>query len=301
MARRLTTLRALSNSLSQASISTLADRASSTTASTAGPSYSNDYLNELKAANLSKSLQTDQPVEDPLYGQDSGEYNSSSIARYGADGDDFTVTAPSEKLLPTEDAIITAKVQRETARRLGIDNPSAPSSSKSDDYISLQVGMPTSKRESRLVREEDELGEGEDDFSAFTGAKERIALGRKGRKDMERKRKEEMRALIEGGQDDDDVMLLGGKKAQTNDDDDEEEREWELAQIRRGEQRRGAATGEEDGEPYRPASSKLASPCTFLPFRADSHSTLLARSTRTASLTNAHRYIKALEERPCRT
>lgn len=122
----------------------------------------------------------------------------------------------------------------------------------------MQVGIPTSKRESRLVREEDELGEGEDAFSAFTGAKERIALGKKGRKDTERNWKEEMRALIEGGQDGDDVMLLGGKKTNVH-DRNEEEREWELAQIRRGEQRRGAATGDDDGEPYRPASSKLYS------------------------------------------
>lgn len=209
---------------------------------------------------MSKSLplRTSEQLEDdvPIYTQDSGEYDSSALARFGAqDDDDFTVTSTSEKLVPTEDAIITAKVQRETARRLGIDNPSA-TSSKSDDYISLQVGMPTSKRESRLVREEDELGEGEDDFSAFTGAKERIALGKKGRKDMERKRKDEMRALIEGGQDDDDVMLLGGGKKANINEDDEEEREWELAQIRRGEQRRGTATGDDDGEPYRPASSK---------------------------------------------
>lgn len=199
-------------------------------------------------------MTTDGLAEDSMFGQATGDSNGTSLARYGVDDDDFTVNAPTEKLLPTEDAIITAKVQRETARRLGIDNPSAPN--KSEDFISLQVGMPTSKRESRLVREEDELGEAEDDFSAFTGAQERIALGKKGQKAMERKRKDEMRALIEATQEDDDVLLLGGKGPAI--EEDEEEREWELAQIRRGEQRRGAAAGDDDGEPYRPASSKLS-------------------------------------------
>lgn len=249
---------------------------------------------------MSKSLAVDQLDEDaPVYAQSNSEYNDNvtSLARYGVeDNDDFTMTAGREKLLPTEDAIITAKVQRETARRLGIDNPSG-AASKSDDYISLQVGMPTSKRESRLVREEDELGEGEDDFSAFTGAKERIALGKKGRKEMERKRKEEMRALIEGGQDDDDVMLLGGKNASV--EGDEEEREWEMAQIRRGEQRRGAATGNDDGEPYRPASSKFE-PICHSPWKDRfgrlTISYLLPRSTRAATSTYTHWHFKASKE-----
>lgn len=186
-------------------------------------------------------------------------YNDTSLARYGntIEDDDFTITGSSNKILPSDNAIAAAKLRRETARRSGVDNESS-SKSQSDDFISLQVGLPTSKRESRLVREEDEIGEGEDDFSQYTGAEERIALGKKGRKEMERKRKEEMKALIEGGQEDNDnVMLLGGNGnvRGLDQESDEEEKEWEMAQIRRGEQRRGVFA-DEDGEPYRPASSE---------------------------------------------
>ena len=68
--------------------------------------------------------------------------------------------------------------------------------------------------ESRLMREEDELGEGEDgrlsldfhitllttwvaEMAEYTGAQERIALGKKGRKDEERKRRMGMAEMIE--------------------------------------------------------------------------------------------------------
>lgn len=244
--------RALSNSLSQASIASLAGRANSTP-SAAGPSYSNDYLNQLKAANVSKPQSNPSNDYDSLLHEEpTSGYNDSSLARY-ADQDDFTmVSSSSEKLLPTQDAIAAAKARRETARRLGIDNVSSASKSEADDYISLQVGIRSSKGQSRLSKNDDEEigGDGEDDFSAFTGSEERIALGKKGRKAMERKRKEEMRALIEGEQGDDDVLMLGGKAAKMAEDNDED-REWEMAQIRRG-----AAIGDDDGEPYRPAASK---------------------------------------------
>jgi GC-rich sequence DNA-binding factor len=216
----------------------------------------------LKAANVSKSLASpsaDIIDDSATYGNEAVPYDDTSLSRYGntIEDDDFTISGSSSRPLPSENAIAAAKIRRETARRLGIDNQSTDGqTAKEDDFISLQVGMPTSKRESRLVREEDEIGEGEDDFSNFTGAEERIALGKKGRKDMERKRKEEMRALIEGGQEDDqDVLMLGGGGGKKVDqEEDEEEREWEMAQIRRGEQRRGILA-DDDGEPYRPATS----------------------------------------------
>lgn len=68
--------------------------------------------------------------------------------------------------------------------------------------------------DSRLMREEDELGEGDDgmyvlrflgmslngretDMAEFTGAKERIALGKKARKAEERNRRKGMVEMIE--------------------------------------------------------------------------------------------------------
>lgn len=195
----------------------------------------------------------------------------SALSRYSTSGmvedddNDEFVTSVHSTLVPTEDTIMDAKTQRENARRLGLDhipgsNAESRGSSGQDDYISLTVGMPTSKRESRLVREEDEIGEGDDAYAAYTGAQERIALGKKGRKEMEKRRKAEMRALIEGGQGgEDDDGLGGGDGTIGMPKDDEEEREWEMAQIRRGGRRGrlgGADDGNDDGEPHRSAPSK---------------------------------------------
>ena len=69
-----------------------------------------------------------------------------------------------------------------------------------EDFISLSV----TKRdeyagphpESRLVREEDELGEGEDEFAEYTSAQDRIALGKKSRKLEASKRRTAMEEMI---------------------------------------------------------------------------------------------------------
>ena len=219
--------RNLSQSMSQASLS-------SSLAHSSAPSYSKDDLAQLMAANAPASS-----AVAPSNG--SSKYDSLTMSKFGhrpPEADDEA----AETLLPTESAIASAKARRETARKLGVDNMA----SNSADFISLEVGMPTSKRESRLVREEDEIGEGEDDHAQYTGADERVPLGKKGRQALEKRRKDELRGLI------DDVMgeeedVLGA------DEDDEEAREWEMAQIRRGAQR---STREDANEkaPYRAAA-----------------------------------------------
>lgn len=50
--------------------------------------------------------------------------------------------------------------------------------------------------ESRLIREEDEVGSGEDDFAEFTGATERIPLGREADRLKKRERRRHMKTLI---------------------------------------------------------------------------------------------------------
>lgn len=112
--------------------------------------------------------------------------------------------------IPSESSIKTAKERRERLRKTGV--------STDEDYISLSL----TKREdvdqgphpeSRLVREEDELGEGDDgmpslhlrwllskrevtEFSEYTSAQERIALGKKARKQATTQRREAMKELI---------------------------------------------------------------------------------------------------------
>lgn len=172
-------------------------------------------------------------------------------------------------MLPTESAIAAAKARRETARRLGIN--SSMDNTASSDFISLEIGPVTSKRESRLVREEDEIGEGEDDHAEFTGANERIPLGKKPKAALEKRRKEGILEAIDLMDED---MLEG--------EEDEEARKWELAQIRRGEQRRQKDEDLEK-EPYRAAASEWSTAylTAYAPFQlTESASLLLPHSPR---------------------
>lgn len=69
-----------------------------------------------------------------------------------------------------------------------------------EDFISLSVTRRSEDSgphpDSRLVREEDELGEGDDEFAEYTSAQERIALGKKSRKKEASRRREAMAEMI---------------------------------------------------------------------------------------------------------
>lgn len=76
------------------------------------------------------------------------------------------------------------------------------------------------------------------DMAEFTGAKERIALGKKGRKEEEKRRRAGIAEAIEDGLvvylalSNYDAKLLA--RCISQEDGDEEAKEWEMAQIRRG-------------------------------------------------------------------
>lgn len=89
-------------------------------------------------------------------------------------------------------------------------------------FISLDVGFANKGGESRLVREDDEIGDGDDDMADFTGAQEKVPLGKKANKEAAQRLKAGMIDMIDDVEDE---------------PEDEEQREWELAQIKRGEQR----------------------------------------------------------------
>jgi len=98
---------------------------------------------------------------------------------------------------------------------------SGPASPHTEDYISLSLTKRDDEYlgphpESRLMREDDDLGEGDDDFAEYTSAKTRIALGKRAKKAEADKVREEMQDLIADAE-----------------DVDEETQEWEQAQFRR--------------------------------------------------------------------
>jgi GC-rich sequence DNA-binding factor len=117
--------------------------------------------------------------------------------------------------IPSQSAVLAAKEKRERMRAAG------PPSSHSDEYISLSLTTRNDEYqgphpESRLMREDDDLGQGDDDFAEYTSAQTRIALGKKARKAETSKLREEMQSLIADAE-----------------EIDEETQEWERAQIKR--------------------------------------------------------------------
>ena len=116
-----------------------------------------------------------------------------------------------DTIIPSISTVQAAKEKRDRLRKMGAIG---------DDYISLSLtqrdDIPQGPHpESRLMREEDELGEGDDgascnlvvfnrngllsaipEFAEYTSAQDRIALGKKSRKVEAQKRRAEMSEMI---------------------------------------------------------------------------------------------------------
>ncbi|KAM0790089.1 hypothetical protein ACM66B_005417 [Microbotryomycetes sp. NB124-2] len=178
--------------------------------------YSKAHLDELRANQLSTP---------PTKSAATGEYDDLTRSKFSSqldrtDGEDGEV-------IPTSAAIAEAKKKRELLRASGggggnNNGTLGRGASTQDDYISLQVGFAHKGGDSRLVREDDEIGDGDEDMAQYTGAQDKVPLGRKANKEAAKRLKEGMIDMIDEAEDE----TL-----------DEETREWEQAQIRRGEQR----------------------------------------------------------------
>lgn len=177
------------------------------------PKYDAAYLSELKASTPTTrpSVYTDGDIS---YDADMSVDTESMLQSTMSSLIDLSGEAEPEAMIPSGSAVSAAKQKRERLRAAG--------NTGSEDYISLSV----SKRsdfaqgphpESRLMREEDELGDADDEFAEYTSAQERIALGKKSRKVEARKRREEMNEMIVDAE-----------------EQDEETMEWEQEQLRRG-------------------------------------------------------------------
>lgn len=78
------------------------------------------------------------------------EFSDMTHAKFGSRAD--SLDDPS---IPTEQAIAEAKKRRERMRAEGVPDGG-------DGFIGLEVGFASKKGESRLVREDDELGDGDE-------------------------------------------------------------------------------------------------------------------------------------------
>ncbi|EGG06384.1 uncharacterized protein MELLADRAFT_106674 [Melampsora larici-populina 98AG31] len=214
------------------------------------PTYSTSHLNELKSLTLSSSPQQLQHKQDY---DELTESKFSTFINYGMEVESNSESSPSSSfVIPTSTMINSAKERRLNARKAGFTFPSTSRASDklgdAEEFISLSgnsdsISSGTRKKgDSRLVREEDELGEGEEEHAEYTGATERVPLGEKAGLLAEAKRKAGMEAMVSD--------TLGDM------DQDDEEMEWEAAQIRRGGIGASAMkhTTEAPNQVYRPAS-----------------------------------------------
>ncbi|KZT67273.1 hypothetical protein DAEQUDRAFT_673635 [Daedalea quercina L-15889] len=168
--------------------------------------YDAAYLSELKAS--TPSVRPSLQEGDLSYDADMSVVEESLPQSH-------IIGEEPEIVIPSASTVQVAKEKRERLRALR-------ASGTGEDYISLSV----SKRddlsqgphpESRLMREEDELGDADDEYAEYTSAQERIALGKKSRKAEAKKRREEMNEMIADAE-----------------EIDEETMEWEQEQLRRG-------------------------------------------------------------------
>jgi Nineteen complex-related protein 2 len=175
------------------------------------PSYSKDYLNELKTStpstpkdlgSLSASADEDEDKPDTL----------SILEKFGVRGNVIESAA-----IPSEAEI---REKKERRARLAKENEFIL---LDDDSRGNEISLFSRKRkESRLVREDEDLGEGFDDFVEDGG----ISLGKKAEREQSRRRRAEMEELIHEAE----------RSSADDTDESEIERraEYEAAQTRAG-------------------------------------------------------------------
>ncbi|GAA5934347.1 uncharacterized protein JCM15063_004548 [Sporobolomyces koalae] len=171
--------------------------------------YSKEYLDQLKNSQLSAPRPAATTTD-----RSNGEYDGLTLSKFGTIDD-------ASSTIPTSNAIAQAKARREEMRKSGLEDGYISLSSGSGTGSTLAVGFANKGGDSRLVREEDELGDGDEDLAAYTGSMDKIPLGRKANREAAIKLRGEMGDMIDDVEGD-----VSGE--------DEEMKRWEDAQIRRG-------------------------------------------------------------------
>lgn len=213
------------------------------------PSYSKDYLNELKTSTPS--------TPKDLGSQSAGEGGSDDllgvIAKFGIyDGTPVSSAIPS-------DAEIREKKERRA--RLAHERDYIDLNDEAE-YESEIVLRPREKwEETRLVRDDEDIAEGFDEFVEDG----RITLGKKAEKEQTRRKRAEMREMIEEAE------------GTSNDESDESEAErraaYEATQTRAGTYR---STREAEEAPKRPRTPPKITPLPTLSACLDRLQTTLA-------------------------
>ncbi|KAL9599670.1 MAG: hypothetical protein Q9219_003658 [cf. Caloplaca sp. 3 TL-2023] len=206
------------------------------------PSYSAEYLHELKTSTPS----TPKDLK-PALSADTEESNAIDLAaKFGSD-----LSVYENSVIPT-DAEIQEKKQRRARLAKEEEYINLHGSDESDDDRN-EISLRPKKEhlETRLIHEDEDIAEGFDDF-VDDG---RIALGRKAEREQKRKKKSEMETLINEAE--------GGSGSDETDDSEIERRQaYEVAQARAGMD--GLQKNGDSNQPQRPRTPPKITPLPTL-------------------------------------
>ena len=180
------------------------------------PSYSADYLNQLKSSTPS----TSQAVKSAP-GADTEESKAIDLAsKFGSD-----LSVYSTPAIPSEAEIKGKKARRaRLAKEEEFINLNASDDSDGENSNEISLRPREKHPETRLVRDDEDIAEGFEEY-VDDG---RIALGRKAEREHKQKQKSEMKAMIEEAEG-------GGSSSNETDDTEVERRQaYEAAQTRAG-------------------------------------------------------------------
>jgi hypothetical protein len=179
------------------------------------PTYSKDYLNELKSSTPStpKDLLARQAAAEDEDALDASELEGAMIV----DVEEKFGSSPA--FIPSEAEI---REKKERRARLAHEKDFISLNDTDDDQRQLSLLPRKKEKETRLVREDEDLGEGFDDF-VDDG---RVSLGKKQEREARRRHRKEMADMIHQAE---------GSSGEESDDSEAERRAaYEAAQTRAG-------------------------------------------------------------------
>ncbi|KAI4086900.1 MAG: hypothetical protein LQ339_008986 [Xanthoria mediterranea] len=241
------------------------------------PSYSSEYLNELKTSTPST------PRDLVLTNTEEGKALDLA-AKFGSD-----LSVYESSAIPTD-----AEIQEKKQRRARLAKEEEyinvhGSESSDDDRNELTLRDPNEHPETRLVRDDEDIMEG---FDELVGDG-RIALGRKAEREQKRKQKSEMEALINEAEG-------GSSSADTDDSEAERRQAYEVAQTRAGMD--GLQKHDDYSQPQRPRTPPKITPLPTLngcleKLQADLNKMQYERMQRSKKLEDVRREKYELAER----
>lgn len=211
------------------------------------PSYSKEYLDELRSATPSNP----RDIKDVFRTTDSEDRTFDVVAKFGVQADLSTNSA-----IPSEAEIREKKERRARLAReqeyVSLDHDEDIDGDDEGDYeIALRPKKPKWE-ETRLVREDEDMAEGFDDFVEDG----KITLGKKAEQNQKARERAAMREMIE--------HASGGSSSE---DESEAERRaaYEEAQTRAGIYHNDSARRKEQKHPARPTTPPVITPIPTLP------------------------------------